>query len=122
MCADKLVQGEVASLLGKVFGQTHCMAFDFVAAAFFATTYIHSTLNNFYYVLFLMLPPSLSEQLVAEFLNFCSPFLLLPCRLSHRLPPSFYLLLLPQRLCRKFLRQILRVVAAVLVAAASLAQ
>jgi hypothetical protein len=109
VCADKLVQGEVAALLGKVFGQTHYMDFDFAAAAFFATSNNHSTLNNFSSALFLMPPPSpsLSEQLVAEFLNSCSPVLLLRCRLSHRPPPSSSLLLLPQRLCRKFLRRIL---------------
>jgi hypothetical protein len=107
VCADKLVQGEVAALLGKVIGQTHYMAFDFAAAAFFATSNNHSTLNNFFYAIFLMPAPSLSEQLVAEFLNSCSPVLLLRCRLSHRPPPSSSLLLLPQRLCRKFLRQIL---------------
>jgi hypothetical protein len=89
VCADKLVQGEVAALLGKVLGQTHCMALDFAAAAFFATLHNHSTLNNSS-ALFLMPPPSVFRAArcgISQFLQSSSAAALSPE------PPSPSLLL-----------------------------
>ena len=90
MCADKLVQGEVAALLGKVLGQTHCVALDFAAAAFFATLYNHSTLNNFSSALSLMPRPSVFRAArcgISQFLQSSSAAALSPE------PPSPSLLL-----------------------------
>lgn len=89
MCADKLVQGEVAALLGKVVGADALHGFRLCGCSLLRL-YNHSTLNNFSSALSLMPRPSVFRAArcgISQFLQSSSAAALSPE------PPSPSLLL-----------------------------